>query len=65
MSSALKNAIFTAPDLWPAETRKKLDAIVKKYAASNKDQALQLVILGIGAVSRFCVRYKVDSSWQS
>jgi 5'-methylthioadenosine phosphorylase len=30
--SALKHAIFTAPDLWPAETRKKLDAIVKKYA---------------------------------
>jgi 5'-methylthioadenosine phosphorylase len=29
---ALKNAIFTAPHLWPAETRKKLDAIVKKYA---------------------------------
>lgn len=32
--SALKNAIFTAPDLWPEETRKKLDAIVKKYAIS-------------------------------
>jgi 5'-methylthioadenosine phosphorylase len=31
-SSALKNAIFTAPDLWPAETAKKLDAIIKKYA---------------------------------
>ena len=30
--SALKNAIFTAPNLWPEETRKKLDAIVKKYA---------------------------------
>ncbi len=30
--SALKNAIFTAPHLWPAETRKKLDAIVGKYA---------------------------------
>ena len=30
--SALKNAIFTAPHLWPAETRQKLDAIVKKYA---------------------------------
>ncbi|HKS30239.1 MAG TPA: S-methyl-5'-thioadenosine phosphorylase [Pyrinomonadaceae bacterium] len=28
---ALKNAIFTAPDLWPAETRRKLDAIIKKY----------------------------------
>ena len=32
--SALKNAIFTAPHLWPAETRKKLDAIVGKYALS-------------------------------
>ena len=30
--SALKNAIFTAPDLWPEATRKKLDAILKKYA---------------------------------
>ncbi|HKP47037.1 MAG TPA: S-methyl-5'-thioadenosine phosphorylase [Pyrinomonadaceae bacterium] len=30
--SALKNAIFTAPHLWPAATRQKLDAIVKKYA---------------------------------
>ena len=32
--TALKNAIFTAPHLWPAETRKKLDAIVGKYALS-------------------------------
>jgi len=30
--SALKNAIFTAPHLWPADTRQKLDVIVKKYA---------------------------------
>lgn len=30
-SSALKNAIFTAQDLWPAATTKKLDAIIKKY----------------------------------
>jgi 5'-methylthioadenosine phosphorylase len=30
--SALKNAIFTAPHLWPAETRQKLDVIVKRYA---------------------------------
>jgi 5'-methylthioadenosine phosphorylase len=30
--SALKNAIFTAPNLWPEATRKKLDAILKKYA---------------------------------
>jgi 5'-methylthioadenosine phosphorylase len=33
-ASALKNAIFTAPHLWPEGTRKKLDAIVKKYALS-------------------------------
>jgi 5'-methylthioadenosine phosphorylase len=32
--SALKHAIFTAPNLWPEETRKKLDAIVKKYGPS-------------------------------
>jgi 5'-methylthioadenosine phosphorylase len=31
-ASALKNAIFTAPNLWPEETQKKLDAIIKKYA---------------------------------
>jgi 5'-methylthioadenosine phosphorylase len=30
--SALKNAIFTAPHLWPSATRQKLDVIVKKYA---------------------------------
>ncbi|HEY9284979.1 MAG TPA: S-methyl-5'-thioadenosine phosphorylase [Pyrinomonadaceae bacterium] len=29
--SALKNAIFTAPDLWPGATTKKLEAIIKKY----------------------------------
>lgn len=28
---ALKNAIFTAPDLWPEETKRKLEAIIKKY----------------------------------
>jgi len=33
-ATALKNAIFTAPHLWPEETRKQLDAIVKKYALS-------------------------------
>lgn len=32
--TALQNAIFTAPNLWPEETRKKLDAIVKKYAVA-------------------------------
>jgi 5'-methylthioadenosine phosphorylase len=31
--SALKNAIFTAPGLWPLETMQKLDAIIGKYAA--------------------------------
>src|SRR2546421_9368222 len=30
--SALKNAIFTAPDLWPEETKKKLEAIIGKYS---------------------------------
>ena len=30
--SALKNAIFTAPNLWPEATTKKLEAIIKKYA---------------------------------
>lgn len=29
--SALKNAIFTAPALWPEETAKKLKAIIKRY----------------------------------
>jgi 5'-methylthioadenosine phosphorylase len=29
---AIKNAIFTAPDHWPPETAKKLDAIIGKYA---------------------------------
>ena len=29
--SALKNAIFTAPDLWPEATRRKLAAIIEKY----------------------------------
>jgi 5'-methylthioadenosine phosphorylase len=32
-SSALKNAIFTAPNLWPEATTKKLEAIIKKYAS--------------------------------
>src|SRR5436190_3444589 len=30
---AIKNAIFTAPDLWPEETFKKLEAIIGKYKA--------------------------------
>jgi 5'-methylthioadenosine phosphorylase len=30
--SALKNAIFTPPDLWPEATKKKLEAIIKSYA---------------------------------
>jgi 5'-methylthioadenosine phosphorylase len=29
--SALKNAIFTAPDLWPEATERKLQAIIGKY----------------------------------
>ena len=29
--AALKNAIFTAPDLWPDATTKKLEAIIRKY----------------------------------
>src|SRR3989440_4427902 len=29
--SALKNAIFTAPDLWPEATTRKLDAIIGKH----------------------------------
>ena len=29
--SALKNAIFTAPDLWPEATTRKLSAIIEKY----------------------------------
>ncbi|MGA9995920.1 MAG: S-methyl-5'-thioadenosine phosphorylase [Pyrinomonadaceae bacterium] len=29
--SALKNAIFTAPNLWPEETKKNLEAIIGKY----------------------------------
>lgn len=32
--SALKNAIFTAPDLWPPATTKKLEAIIRKYVPS-------------------------------
>ncbi len=31
--SALQHAIFTAPNLWPEATTKKLEAIVKKYQA--------------------------------
>jgi 5'-methylthioadenosine phosphorylase len=31
--SALRHAIFTAPNLWPEATKKKLEAIVKKYAS--------------------------------
>lgn len=29
--TALKNAIFTAPDLWPEATKKRLEAIIGKY----------------------------------
>jgi 5'-methylthioadenosine phosphorylase len=34
-AGATKNAIFTAPDHWPAETVKKLDAIIGKYAPAS------------------------------
>jgi 5'-methylthioadenosine phosphorylase len=30
--STLKNAIFTAPNLWPEATKKKLEAIIGKYS---------------------------------
>jgi 5'-methylthioadenosine phosphorylase len=32
-AGATRNAIFTAPDHWPAETTKKLEAIIGRYAA--------------------------------
>lgn len=31
-AGSMKNAIFTARELWPTETAKKLDAIIAKYA---------------------------------
>lgn len=34
--SALKNAIFTAPNLWPEATTKKLKAIIGKYVTGDK-----------------------------
>ncbi|MGH9961773.1 MAG: S-methyl-5'-thioadenosine phosphorylase [Pyrinomonadaceae bacterium] len=34
--SALKNAIFTAPDLWPPATTKKLEAIIRKYVPASQ-----------------------------
>jgi len=33
--SALKHAIFTAPDLWPAATTRKLEAIIGKYKPAS------------------------------
>jgi 5'-methylthioadenosine phosphorylase len=35
--SALKNAIFTPPQLWPEATKKKLEAIIKKYDSSREN----------------------------
>ena len=32
--SAIKNAIFTPPDMWPEATTRKLDAIIRKYRTS-------------------------------
>ncbi|HMJ08292.1 MAG TPA: hypothetical protein VK468_04765, partial [Pyrinomonadaceae bacterium] len=29
---AIKNAIFTAPNLWPEETAKRLEAVIGKYS---------------------------------
>lgn len=34
--SALRNAIFTAPDLWPQATTRKLEAIIKNYMTGDK-----------------------------
>src|SRR5205807_8056873 len=33
--TALRNSIFTAPDLWPVATTAKLEAIIKKYCVSR------------------------------
>jgi 5'-methylthioadenosine phosphorylase len=33
--TAMKNAIFTAPELWPTETAMKLDAIIGKYGKTQ------------------------------
>ena len=33
--TALKNAIFTAPDLWPAKTKERLKAIIGKYSPAS------------------------------
>jgi 5'-methylthioadenosine phosphorylase len=33
--TALKNAIFTAPDLWPSQTRERLKAIIGKYSPAE------------------------------
>jgi 5'-methylthioadenosine phosphorylase len=35
--SALKNAIFTAPDLWPQATARKLQAIIGKYGKNSQE----------------------------
>lgn len=37
--SALKNAIFTQPELWSEATTNKLDAIIKRYMPTAKDQS--------------------------
>lgn len=39
--SALKNAIFTAPNLWPAATTKKLEAIIRKYMPAEVKSGIQ------------------------
>src|SRR5207237_4811025 len=35
--SALKNAIFTAPDLWPQATERKLQAIIGRYGKNSRE----------------------------
>ena len=39
--SALKNAIFTVPDLWPPATTKKLEAIIRKYIPAEVKSGIQ------------------------
>ncbi len=35
--SALKNAIFTPPELWPANTKTKLEAVIGKYVKASDE----------------------------
>ncbi|MFN2530452.1 MAG: S-methyl-5'-thioadenosine phosphorylase [Pyrinomonadaceae bacterium] len=38
-ASALKNAIFTAPALWPEATTRKLEAIIRRYANPGRESS--------------------------